>query len=41
MRRRLREIGEFLTDCFPIIVISTWLLLVIVVIRLLMTGAIR
>lgn len=41
MRDLLKEISDFINDCYPIIVIVTWLLLVIVVIKMLVTGAIR
>lgn len=37
----LRKASEFLNDCYPIIVIVTWLLLVVVLIKLLISGAIR
>lgn len=41
MRKFLKDVSEFLSDCYPLIVIITWLLLVVVLIRLLISGAIR
>lgn len=41
MRKFLKDVSEFLNDCYPIIIIVTWLLLVVVLIRLLISGAIR
>lgn len=41
MREFLREVSDFLNECYPILVIVTWLLLVVVLIRLLISGAIR
>lgn len=41
MREFLKDVSEFLNECYPLIVIVTWLLLVVVLIRLLISGAIR
>lgn len=41
MRDFLREASEFAQECFPIVAIVTWLIIVIILVKLLISGAIR
>lgn len=41
MRERLEEINDWIRDALPIMMVVTWLLVVVLLLRGLYTGAIR